>query len=188
MLGGGDEIGVDGLDVRRVGIATPPDHEPLDDGAPLVDALLPHHGRGLSVRRLGDEGQGHDRGAGEIVAGLLGVDVEQRPEAPYGRELGESGLRVDPDVSGMHGQWVGLGRRQARVHLVVDEQTPHLAKAHAADEFLNIDAAIAQRATLFVRFGDLGLEGDDAFEAGDEFTHLHTPAGCDHRFANNLVA
>ena len=42
MLGGGDEVGVDGLDVPRVGLAAPALHEPLDDRLRLVDLLLRH--------------------------------------------------------------------------------------------------------------------------------------------------
>ena len=34
-----------------------------------------------------------------------------------------------------------------------------------SDEVLDVDTAVAQRAAVLVRFGDLGLEGDDAFQA-----------------------
>jgi len=33
--------------------------------------------------------------------------------------------------------------------------------------------AVAQRAAVFIRFGDLGGEGDYAFEAGDEIFRDH---------------
>jgi hypothetical protein len=36
------------------------------------------------------------------------------------------------------------------------------------DQLFDVDAAIAERAALAVGLGDLGLEGDDALEAGFE--------------------
>ena len=33
------------------------------------------------------------------------------------------------------------------------------------DQLFDVDTAIAQRATLTIGLGDLGLEGDDAFQA-----------------------
>ena len=68
-----------------------------------------------------------------------------------------------------------LGRRQSRLQLSVDEQPPHLLERDVADELLDVDAAIAQRATRPVRFSDLGRERNYAFEAGLNF------AGCCHR-------
>jgi hypothetical protein len=47
----------------------------------------------------------------------------------------------------------------------IDEQPPHLFERHVADQFFDVDAAIAQRATGPVRLGDLGGEGDYALEA-----------------------
>ena len=84
----------------------------------------------------------------------------------------------------MHRQRERLGRRQARVELVVDEQAPHVAVGDPADEVLDVDAAVAQRAAFLVRLGDLGLEGDDAFEAGLEVRHLSLP----RRLCRALVA
>ena len=122
----------------------------------------------MPAGRLGDEGQRHHRRAGQVVAGLVVVDVEQLPEAPGRREHRQRGLHVDADVAGVHRQRERLGRRQAGVELVVDEQAPHVAERDLADEVLDVDAAVAQRATFLVRLGDLGLEGDDALEAGLE--------------------
>jgi len=65
----------------------------------------------------------------------------------------------------VHGDRERLGRRQARAELAVDEQSPHIAERDRADQILDIDAAVAQRAAVFVRLGDLGFEGDHAFEA-----------------------
>jgi hypothetical protein len=87
--------------------------------------------------------------------GLLGGDVEQRLHAPDRCELSDRGLRVDPDVPGVDRQREGLGRRQSLAELVVHQQAPHLTEGHAADEVVDVDAAITQRATLLVGFGDL---------------------------------
>ena len=60
---------------------------------------------------------------------------------------------------------VRFGRRQARFEVAVHEQAPDLLVGDVADEFFDVDAAVAQRATLFVGLCDLGRECDDAFEA-----------------------
>src|SRR3712207_6993694 len=48
---------------RSIGLAAPADHEPLDDGGGLVDALLRHRRDADAAGGLGDVGQGHDRRA-----------------------------------------------------------------------------------------------------------------------------
>ncbi len=67
-----------------------------------------------------------------------------------------------------------LGGRHARQQRAVDQQAPDLLERHVADELLDVDAAVAQRAALAVGLGDLGGEGDDALEAGLDF------GGCAH--------
>ena len=62
----------------------------------------------------------------------------------------------------MHGNGERLGRREAGTEPAVHEQSPDVAETDPADEVLDIDAAIAQRPAILVRFGDLGSEGDDA--------------------------
>ena len=140
----------------------------------LVDVALRHHRLADAARGLRDERHRHDRGAGELVAGLVVVDVEQRLEAPRGGEHREGGLDVDAHVAGVDRDRERLGRREAGVELVVDQQAPDVAEGDAADEVLDVDAAVAQRAAFLVRLGDLGLEGDDALEAGDEVRHARS--------------
>src|SRR5581483_4238930 len=53
--------------------------------------------------------------------------------------------------------------------LAVDEQSPDLFERHVANQFLDVDAAVAQRATGPIGLGDLGGEGDDALEARLDF-------------------
>ena len=62
-----------------------------------------------------------------------------------------------------------LGGRQPGLQRAVDEQAPDLLERHGPDQLLDVDAAIAQGATLPVGLGDLGGEGDDALEAGLHF-------------------
>ncbi len=47
-----------------------------------------------------------------------------------------------------------------------------MLEAVVADELLDVDAAVAQRAALPVRLGDLGGEGDHALQAGLDFGHV----------------
>ena len=133
--------------------------------APLSTSRLGHRRLAGFARRLGDERQRHHRGAREVVAGLLVGDVDQLPEAPLGREHRERRLHVDAVVARAHGQRVRFGRGQAGLEAAVDQQAPDLLVGDGADEVLDVDAAVAQRAALFVGLGDLGGEGDDAFEA-----------------------
>ena len=165
VLGGRDQVGVDGLHVLGVRLAPPADHEPLDDGVRLVD-LAPAAPSGGRCPRA--DCATNDIAITEARASssraVLVVDVEQRLEPPGGGEHRQRGLDVDPHVAGVHRQRERLGRRQSRVELVVDQQAPHVAVRDAADEVLDVDAAVAQRAALFVGLGDLGLERDDALE------------------------
>ena len=149
-------------------LAAPAGHEALDDGGRLVDPLLRHHRLAEAARRLRDERHRGHRAAGEVVARLLVVDVEQLLQAPGRRERRERRLHVDPDVAGVHRHRERLGRRQPGCEPAVDEQSPDVAVGHPADEVLDVDAAVAQRRALLVGLGDLALEGDDAFEAGVE--------------------
>ena len=49
------------------------------------------------------------------------------------------------------------------------------SKRYGADELLDVDAAVAERAALAVGLGDLGLEGDDALESRLEVAHRLLP-------------
>jgi hypothetical protein len=161
--------------VLGVGFAAPADHEALDDGPGLVDLALRDHGVALAAGGLGDVGEGHDGGAGEVGAGLLLVDVQEGLEAPDRGEHGQRGLDVDADVAGVDGDGERLGRRQAGAEGAVDEQAPDVAEGDVADQVLDVDAAVSERAALLVRFGDLRLERDDSFEPGYEVGHQAAP-------------
>ena len=169
MLGRRDPVGVDRLHVIGVGLAAPADQEALGDRRALVDLCLGHRRLARFARGLRDERQCHHRGAREVVAGLLVGDVDQLLEAPLGGEHRERRLHIDAVVAGAHGQRVRFGRRQARLEVPVYQQAPDLLVGNGADQVFDVDAAVAQRATGFVRLCDLGREGDDAFEARLDF-------------------
>ena len=69
-----------------------------------------------------------------------------------------------------------LGGRQAGLERAVDQQPPHLLERDLADELLDVDAAVAERAALAIGLGDFGGEGDDAFETGLDVV-AHAPEG-----------
>ena len=82
MLGGGDPVGVDRLDVPRVGLAAPADQEALGDRGGLVHLGLRDRRPAHAARRLRHERQRHHRDAGEVLARLLVGDVDQLAEPP----------------------------------------------------------------------------------------------------------
>ena len=65
----------------------------------------------------------------------------------------------------------GAAGSQPGLRRVVDEQPPHLLERDAADEVLDVDAAVAKRTAVAIGLGDLRLEGDDALEARLELAH-----------------
>ncbi|SHV83817.1 Uncharacterised protein [Mycobacteroides abscessus subsp. abscessus] len=169
MLGGADPVGVDGLDVPRVRLPLPAGHETCCHSGAFVDDALRHRGLVDTAGRLRDERQRRHRRLGQLVAGGVVVDVEQRLETPHRGQRGQRGLDVDTDVARVHVQWEGLGGRQAPAELAVHQQRPDVTERDAvAHQILDVDAAVAQGAAVLVRFGDLGREGHDTFEACDE--------------------
>ena len=176
VLGRGHEVGVDRLDVVGVRLAAPADHEPLDDRLGLVDLALRHGRQPEPAGRLGHERHRGDRDPGQVVAGLLLVDVDELIQPPVRRHHRDRALHVDPDVAGVHRDRERLGRRQPGVELAVHQQAPDVAEGHPADEVLDVDPPVAQRAAFLVRLGDLGLEGDDALQPRLEVLgHAHSP-------------
>src|SRR5215218_3034482 len=84
------------------------------------------------------------------------------------RGLGlEVGGRVPGEALGL----AGLGIAHPGLEAVVHEEAPDLLVVVRADELLDVDAAVAERAALAVGLGDLGLEGDDALESWPELVH-----------------
>src|ERR687896_163976 len=74
------------------------------------------------------------------------------------------------------GQRVRLGWRHAGLVAAVHEEAPDLLEANSPYEFLDVDPPVAKRVALLVGFGDRGVEGDDALEAGGDLDQVsHGP-------------
>ena len=85
--------------------------------------------------------------------------------------MGDDRLDVGGSVAGQPLRGVPLGRLEAWLRRPVDEEAPDVLERHLADEVLDVDSAVAQRAAVAIGLGDLGLERDHAFEAGLEIAH-----------------
>jgi hypothetical protein len=160
--------------VTGVGLTTPPDHHALDDRGGAVDLALGHHRQPQAARGLGHERHRHHRDPGQVVPRRLVVDVQQGEQAPRGSEHRDRRLHVNAHIPGVNWDGERFGRGQPGVELGVHQQAPDLAVGDPADQLLDVHPAVAKGAALFVRFGDLGLECDDALKAGDEFTHRYS--------------
>jgi hypothetical protein len=64
-------------------------------------------------------------------------------------------LHIDAHITGVDWKWERLGRWQARIELIIYEQTPDIAEGHAPDEIVDIDTAISERTAFLIGFGDL---------------------------------
>jgi hypothetical protein len=84
-------------------------------------------------------------------------------------------LDVDPHIAGVDRQRKRLGRRQAATEFAVDQQRPHIAEVDPfAHQILDVNAAVAQCATVLVGFGDLGGECHDTFQTWDKIFRNHS--------------
>src|SRR4029077_6248339 len=176
VLGRADPVGVDRLDRLGIGLSTPLEQESLRRGLPLLDGL----GRNLVLVSVGQPGRaGDDRHhlAGdppEVLARLLVGDLVQLAEPPESGETRRLRLQVGRCTAGDAHRIEGLGKRHARLDVVVHEQAPHVLVRVLADQRLDVDAAVAERSPLAVGLHDLGLDRDDALETGLEVVAAHT--------------
>ena len=154
---------------RGIRIPLPTGHETRCDGVAFVDGALRHRGLIDAARGLGDVGQRHHRGAGQLIAGRLVVDVQQRWVTPDRRQHRQPRLNVDADVAAVDRQRERFGRRQTVPEPTVDQQPPHVTEGDpVGDQVLDVHAAVAQRAAVLVGFGDLCLERHHARQPGSE--------------------
>jgi hypothetical protein len=84
----------------------------------------------------------------------------------------EGALHVHPDIAGPDRDRVRLGGRQPGRERVVHQQAPDVPVGHLADQVLDVDSPVAERAPRTVGLGDLRLECDYTFEPGLEVRHL----------------
>ena len=172
MLGGRDPVGVDRLHMVGVGLAAPADEEALGGAGAPVDVGLRDGRAPDAARRLRHEAEGHDRRAREVLARLLVGDVDELLEAPLRGQRRQGALHVDARVARADRSGCGIAGGRPGSKVAVDQQAPDLLEGDRADELLDVDAAVAQRAALPVGLGDLGGEGDDALQAGLDFGHV----------------
>ena len=57
---------------------------------------------------------------------------------------------------------------RAGLEVLVHEQAPHLLVRDVPNELLDVDTAVSERTAFAIGLGDLGLDRDDALEAGLE--------------------
>ena len=166
VLGGRDPVGVDRLHVVGVGLAAPADQEALGDRARprRCAAAAPAAGR-----RRAPTGPRTRAPSPRRARGCRGPPRRRcrsaAPKPHSGASIASADCTSTRVVARAHGQRVRFGGGQAGFEVPVDQQAPDLLVGDRADEVLDVDAAVAQRATLFVGLRDLGGEGDDAFEA-----------------------
>ncbi len=169
VLGGRHPVGVYRLDMLGVGLTLPARHESRCHRGAFVDHPLGNRRLIDAARRLCDVRQRHHRRPGQLVAGCLVVDVQQRRVSPDRGQHRQAGLHVDADIAAVDRQRERLRGRQGMAEPAVDQQRPHVAEGDLlVDQILDVHAAVPQRAPVLVRFSDLGGEGDDAFQPLDE--------------------
>jgi hypothetical protein len=170
VLGRADPVDVDRVRVVLVDLASPRQEKSLRSGPPLHHRLLRHRLL-VAPGRLCHERERGGRQPAEILLRLVVIDVDQLLQAPASAEHGEPRLEIGHVAAGPDRELL-VGRRQPRLERVVDEETPHLLERDLADQLLDIDAAIAKRATFSIGLRDLGLERDDALESRLEVVHV----------------
>ena len=99
----------------------PARHETFCDGGTFVDLPLWDCWPVNTAGRLRDIGQRHHRGARQLGAGGLIVDVQQWCIAPDGRQHGQTGLDVHPNIAGVDRQWERFGGGQSIAEPSVDK-------------------------------------------------------------------
>src|SRR5579862_4543747 len=173
VLGRADPVRVDRLRRLLVRLASPCEQEALR-GRPAGEHRLLRHGRTLGApSRLRDDRERSRGEPPEILLRLLVVDVDQLAELPLPAEDGEHRLQVGHVAARAHLE-LAIGGGEAGLERLVDEKAPDVLERDIADELLDVDAAIAQRAAFAVGLGDLRLDGDDTCKAGNEFVHAGT--------------
>ena len=170
MLGRADPVRIDRFHVTRVGLASPAKEELLRRGLPACDDLV---GNGVRLPvgepgRPGDDRHHLRREPAEILAHLLVGDLVELSELPFAGKPRRLRLEVGRCIACQSDRFVRLRIRHLRVDVVVDEQAPHVLVGDLPDERLDVDTAVAERSALAVGLHDLGLDGDDAFEAWSE--------------------
>ena len=118
---------------------------------------LRHHRLVEAAGRLRGVGQHHHGQPADVFPCLLVSDVVGLSEPERRGQHRHGSLDVHAHVAGVHRQVVGLRGLQARRVGTVDEQAPDVLERHAADDVLDVDAAVAESRSFLVWLGDLGF-------------------------------
>ena len=178
VLGRADPVRVDRGDVPRIRLAPPAQQEALRSGLPGRNDVVGDRVRVPvgDARRTRDDGHHLGGEPAEVVPRLLVRDLRHLPEPPDARQPRDLGLSVRGSVAREGRRLVRIGLRHARLEALVDEEPPHLLVRDVPDELLDVDAPVAESATLAIRLGDLRLDRDDAFESRLEVRDLAHPS------------
>src|SRR5205085_3336105 len=84
----------------------------------------------------------------QVLARLFVANLVQLAELPLAGEARRLGLEICWRVAGQQGELNRLRVRHLRVEVVVDEEPPDVLVRIPTDELLDVDAAVAQRATF----------------------------------------
>ncbi len=109
-------------------------------------------------------------------------------EIPLAGKVGGDGLEVGGCVARQIARGVARGRLAGPGSSASSTSSPHtFSNGDAADEILDVDAAVAQCPTVAIGLGDLGLEGHDALEARLELAHRSPRSSTDGRHGRYLT-
>src|SRR5262249_3142341 len=92
-------------------------------------------------------------------------------ELPHAREVGDLGLQIGRRVAGQALRHIRLRVGHLRVDVPVDEEAPDVLVRVAADELLDVVAAVTEGAAHGVGRRDRRLDRYDAFEPWPEVVH-----------------
>ena len=130
MLGGADPVGVDRLHMVLVGLAAPAEQELLGCRPPLRHHVVRcRRSTVVNGCRLRNDRHHLSREPGQIVPGLLVVDVDHLLQAPHARKASGLGLKVGRSVAAQARGLVRLGVGHPRHEAPVHEQSPNLLVA-----------------------------------------------------------
>ena len=178
VLGGADPVRVDRLHVPRVGLAAPLEEELLGRRAAAADDLVGDRvrravgERARSGRRCPSSATERRPRSSRACSSEISLSLPS-PQCPARRAVSAwrsaGALPVRP--AGSYGS--GSGMTESRSSSTRRPQTR--SYGYAADELLDVDAAVAEHAAFAIGLRDLGLDRDDALEPGLEVRDLAHP-------------
>src|SRR5262249_20226140 len=157
---------------RRIGFAAPGQEEPFGQGPARVDRRLGDRRQVVATGRLGGERERRRRDSVKLVASVAEGQIDQRRKVPPRGQACDRGLQVGARIACAQRQPYRLRGCQRKLGPIVYEQAPDPLERHYADQLLDVDASISQRATVPVRLGDLGREGAHTLQSILNLCHV----------------